>query len=108
MSDQPLTAPTQERLQEIRDTDARVGDDLQFSPAAWTQRRELLMYIDALTAPISARTVGVLCVIGDDTCIPVGVYTTPELLAEATKVHAPARQIVVEIVVNAAPLAAQP
>lgn len=40
--------PTQERLQEIRDTDAMSGEDLRFCPVAWRDRRELLAYIDAL------------------------------------------------------------
>jgi hypothetical protein len=100
--------PSAERLQEIRDTDTASGEDLQFCPAAWQHRRQLLAYIDTLTASKPPQTVGVLCVVTEDASIPVGVYTTPALLAEATKVHGPDRQICVEITVDAAPLAAQP
>lgn len=103
-----LDHPTQERLQEIRDADTAVGDNLQFSPAAWTQRRELLLYIDWLQIPKPPQQVGVLCVVTEDMSIPVGVYTTPERLAEATKVHAYGEQICVEIIVDAVPLKAQP
>lgn len=46
--------PTQERLQEIRDTDAMSGEDLRFSPTAWRDRRELLAYIDAQDKNIAA------------------------------------------------------
>jgi hypothetical protein len=41
---------TADQLQAIRDTDAASGDDLQFCPAAWQHRRQLLAYIDALVS----------------------------------------------------------
>lgn len=44
----PQNPITQEQLQAIRDTDAASGEDLQFCPAAWQHRRQLLAYIDAL------------------------------------------------------------
>lgn len=37
-----------QRFQEIRDTDAVAGDDLQLCPQAWQHRRELLEYIAGL------------------------------------------------------------
>lgn len=53
MSQKP---PTQERLQEIRDTDAMSGEDLQFCPAAWRDRRELLLHIDTQAQTIAELT----------------------------------------------------
>lgn len=44
--------PTQERLQEIRDADATIGDleSLRWYTPIYTQRRELLLYIDMLVS----------------------------------------------------------
>lgn len=45
-----MEPPTQDRLQEIRGIDAMAGEDLQFCPATWKHRRELLAYIDMLVS----------------------------------------------------------
>jgi len=40
--------PTQERIRAIRDADQQAGKDLQMAPSTWTERRDLLAYIDQL------------------------------------------------------------
>lgn len=44
-----------DHLQRIRDTDAMAGDDLQTSPLAWQQRRELLGHVAALEEDAAAE-----------------------------------------------------
>lgn len=78
MSQNQPTQITAERLQAIRDTDTASGEDLQFCPAAWQHRRELLAHIDALMAPKPPQVVVVMSLVSESDVYPVGVYTSPE------------------------------
>jgi hypothetical protein len=42
----PHPCPTSDRLEQIREADARAGENLQMCPAAWQERRDLLAYIN--------------------------------------------------------------
>lgn len=97
--------PTAERLQEIRDADAGLGEDLQFCPIAWTHRRELLALVDRTVADRENDALAVAALSGMLEPYSGGTSDLHELVARMHRARDIASAIVKEAVGPVAPCA---